>query len=166
MKWFAAYVRSRHESRVAQHLADRDVELFLPQYTSKRRWSDRQVNLPMPLFPGYLFVRIPVDDRTRVLTTPGVIMLVGAGGQPQALADAEIEQLKMAVKNGNDPQPHGFIKIGERVTVTQGPLAGYEGFLVRDKGNHRVVLTMDLIKRSMSVEVDVDWIVPAERIRS
>jgi transcription antitermination factor NusG len=147
---------------VGQHLAGRDVELFLPQYTSKRRWHDRKVNLPMPLFPGYLFVRISINDRTRVLTAPGVIMLVGVGGLPQPLEDAEIEQLKMAVTSCN-PQPHEFIKIGERVTVTHGPLQGYEGFLVRDKGNNRVVLSMDLIRQSMSVEVDVDEIVPAGR---
>jgi transcription antitermination factor NusG len=161
-RWFAAYVRSRHESRVAQHLEKRDVELFFPQYTSQRRWSDRKVNLPMPLFPGYLFVRIQLCNRMQVLTTPGVLHLVGASGRPEPLEDAEIELMKAAVMKCNDPRPHDFIRVGDRVTVIRGALEGHEGFLVRDKSNHRIVLSMDLIQRSMSVEVDLDDVVPAE----
>src|SRR4249919_3277395 len=107
--WFAAYVRSRHESFVAAHLAARQVELFLAQYRSKRQWKDRRIELQMPLFPGYLFVRIPREQRLFVLQAPGVISLVGASGRPEALEDAEIERLKAAMSEGNDPRPHAFI---------------------------------------------------------
>jgi transcription antitermination factor NusG len=160
-RWFAAYVKSRHESRVARHLEKRDVEYFLPQYTSERRWSDRKVNLMMPLFPGYLFVRILIHDRMRILEAPGVLHLVGASGRPEPLDDAEIELMKAAVMKCNDPKPHSFIAVGDRVTVIRGALEGHQGLLVRDKGNHRIVLSMDLIQRSMSVEVDLDDVVPA-----
>jgi transcription antitermination factor NusG len=146
---------------VALHLAKREVELFLPQYKAKRQWRDRRVELQMPLFPGYLFVRIPREQRLCVLQAPGVISLVGASGRPEALEDAEIERWKAVMSEGNDPRPHALIRIGERVVVTRGALEGREGFLVREKNKNRVVLTLDLIQRSMSVEVDADVIAPA-----
>lgn len=114
----------------------------------------------MPLFPGYLFVRIPVEQRLCVLETPGVICLVGASGKPEELEDAEIERLKEAMSKGNDPRPHALLRAGERVVVTDGPLQGTEGFVVREKNKSRVVLTLDLINKSMSVEVDADAIAP------
>ena len=141
-RWFAAYVRSRHESVAALHLAKRSVEYFLPQYKSKRVWSDRKVELDLPLFPGYIFVHINVHLKLRVLEAPGVLYLVGAHGSPEPLEDAEIEQLKMALVNGNDPRPHAFIGVGERVVITRGRLEGYEGIVAREKNKHRVVLQM------------------------
>lgn len=160
-QWFAAYVRSRHETSVAAHPAGRSVESFLPQYKSKREWKDRSMVLPRPLFPGYIFVRIPVQERLRVLEAPGVIYLVGWKGYPQALQDSEIEQLKAGVDERLDPRPHEFITVGDRVVVTRGPMEGYEGILLRDKNSHRVVLSLDLIQRSMSIEVDADSIAMA-----
>jgi transcription termination/antitermination protein NusG len=159
-RWFAAYVRSRHESHVAQHLASRSVETFLPQYKSERKWSDRKVELELPLFSGYIFVHINVHFKLQVLEAPGVLYLVGAHGCPEPLEDAEIEQLKMALMNGNDPRPHPFITVGERVVITRGRLEGYQGFVVREKNKHRIVLQMDLINKAMSVEVDADAIAP------
>ena len=160
-RWFAAYVRSRHENCVANYLAAREVECFLPQYKSRREWKDRRVDLLMPLFPGYLFIRIPLEERFRALNAPGVIYLVGWRGYPEPLQDTEIEQLKTAMIIGNDPRPHDFIQVGDQVIVTRGPLQGSKGVLLREKNSTRVVLSLDLIQRSMSVEVDADAIAPA-----
>jgi transcription antitermination factor NusG len=160
-RWFAAYVRSRHEARTAQLLDQREIEFFLPQYKSERQWSDRKVELLLPLFPGYLFVRMTPHDKTRVLETPGVLYLVGASGRPEALEDAEIEHLKTALRGHYDPRPCACVKAGDRVRVTAGPLQGTHGFMVREKNKNRVVVTLELIQRAMSVEVDMSAIAPA-----
>jgi transcription antitermination factor NusG len=158
-RWFAAYVKPRHEANVSSHLAARGVEAFFPQYKSRRQWSDRTIDLLLPLFAGYIFVRIPIHERMRVLEVPGVFYLVGSV-RPEPLLDSEIEQLKLGLNPRNNPQPHKHIRMGDRVVVTSGRLEGYEGFLLREKSQHRVVLCLDLIQRAMSVEVDADAIAP------
>jgi transcription elongation factor/antiterminator RfaH len=162
MRWFAVYVRSRHEARVAKHFKDREIEFFLPLYKEERKWSDRKVEIQLPLFPGYLFVRMrrTLETLFRVVEVPGVITIVGRGSSPEALEDAEIDQLKQAMSNGHKPQPHKLMKAGDKVKITRGPLQGAEGFLVREKGKHRVVLTIGTIERSMSVEVDMSAVEP------
>lgn len=160
-RWFAAYVKSRHEIRVIEGLQSRSVESFLPLYKEKRAWSDRKVEIELPLFPGYLFVRINPCLKLNVLEAPGVLYLVGAHGRPDPLQDEEIEQLKMAMSNGYDLRPHAVISAGDRVVITRGALAGSEGFMVREKNRDRVVLKMDLINRAMSVEVEADAIAKA-----
>src|SRR5258706_14691214 len=89
--WYAAYTCAQHEKRVAAELGMREVELFLPLYSSVRRWKDRRVTLDLPLFPGYVFARLALRDRLRVLQIPSVVRLVGFDGQPTALPDAEME---------------------------------------------------------------------------
>lgn len=160
-QWFAAYVRSRHETRVMQHMSARQVEAFLPQYKDTRQWSDRKTELMLPLFPGYVFVRIPrtLENLLNVVAAPGVVYLVGANGTPEALEDAEIEQLKSAT---HDARPHQLIHVGDRVNVTRGPLQGREGFLVREKNKCRVVIEVRTIGRAMSVEVDADAVMAVE----
>lgn len=162
-QWFAAYVRSRHETRVAHRLTSLNVENFLPQYKDTRQWTDRKVELTLPLFPGYLFVRMArtLENLLRVVEAPGVVYLVGANGTPEALEDAEIEQLKTATHARLDPRPHQLIHVGDRVKVTRGPLQGREGFLVCEKNKCRVVVEVRTIGRAMSVEVDADAVMPA-----
>jgi transcription antitermination factor NusG len=158
MRWFAVYVRSRHESRVGKHFKDREIDFFLPQYKEERKWSDRKVEIELPLFPGYLFVRLrrTLETLLRVVEVPGVITIVGRGSSPEALEDAEIELLRNAMMNPHAAKPHKLMKAGDKVRITRGPLHGAEGFLVRQKGKDRVVLTIGTIERSMSVEVDSD----------
>jgi transcription antitermination factor NusG len=162
MRWFAVYVRSRHEARVAKHFKDREIEYFLPLYKEERKWSDRKVEIELPLFPGYLFVRMrrTLETLLRVVEVPGVITIVGRGSSPEALEDAEIELMRNIVMNPHQAKPHKFMKAGDRVKITRGPLQGAEGFLVREKGKDRVVLTIGTIERSMSVEVDADAVQP------
>lgn len=159
--WYAVYTCSRHEKRVAEHLAGRAVEVFLPQYETVSRWKDRRVCLSLPLFPGYLFVHIPLRQRVRVLEVPGVVCLVGANGQPAALPDCELEKLRDGLSSSLRAEPHPFLAAGRRVRIVRGPLEGLTGILLRRKGQYRVVLSLELIQRSICVDVDITDVIPA-----
>ena len=152
--WYAAYTCANHEKHVAEQLGIRSVEHFVPLYESVRRWKDRKVRLQLPLFPGYVFVRLALSDRLRVLQVPGVARLVGFNGLPCALPDSEIEALKAGLASGVRAEPHPFLTVGRRARVKAGPLAGMEGVLVRKKNGARFVISLDLIMRSVAVDVD------------
>ena len=153
-RWYAAYTSANHEKRVAEQLVVRDVEHFLPVYDSVRRWKDRRVTLQMPLFPGYVFVCMALRDRLQVQQVPGVAHLVGFDGTPAALPDEEIEALRASLASGVWAQPHPYLTVGRRVRLKSGPLAGIQGILLRRKGNFRVVISIELIQRSVAVDVD------------
>ncbi len=153
-RWYAAYTCAKHEKRVAEQFTQRALENFLPQYESVRRWKDRRVKLQLPLFPGYVFVRLALRDRLRVLETPSVVRLVGFNGRPAALPDKEMEALRACVKARLAAEPHAYLTVGRRVRIKTGPLAELEGVLIRKKNTFRVVLSLDLIARSAAVEVD------------
>jgi len=152
--WFAVYTCANHEKRVAAQFEARAVDHFLPVYNSLRRWRDRRVRLEMPLFPGYIFVRMATNARLRVLEVPGVVHLVGFNGRPYPLPENEIEGLRAGMMNSLRIEPHPYLKTGCRVRIVRGPLQGTEGILVRKKNIHRVVLSLNLIARSAAVEVD------------
>jgi transcription antitermination factor NusG len=152
--WYAAYTCTRHEKRVAQQLDQRDVENFVPLYRSVRRWKDRRKELQLALLPGYVFVRMDLKDRLRVLQLPGVVNLVSMGGAPAPLLDSEIETLRQGMANPMRIEPHPYLKEGRRVRVEGGPFAGTEGILVRRRDGCRVVVSIDLLMRSLAVEVD------------
>ena len=155
MCWYAAYTSANREKRVAQQLGAWEVEYFLPLYASIRRWKDRRVELELPLFPGYVFVRILLGDRLRVLQVPGLAQLVGFGGVPAALPAEEIEALRSSLAHGVRAEPHPFLAKGRRVRVKAGPLTGVEGILTRRRNRARFVLSVEPIQRSVAVEVDV-----------
>ncbi|MFZ0213893.1 MAG: UpxY family transcription antiterminator [Candidatus Acidiferrales bacterium] len=159
-RWYAAYTRSRHEKSVAHLLQRKQVDTFLPLYGTVRRWENGDHRVELPLFPGYTFVRISLVNRLRVLEVPGVVRLVGFGGTPTPLDDEEVESLRQAISSGLNAAPHPYLTIGRRVRITAGALAGREGILVRRKGVVRVVLSIDLIQRSVAVEVDAYSIEP------
>jgi len=152
--WFAAYTSAHHEKRVAAELDARSVEHFLPLYSSLRRWRDRRVQLYLPLFPGYVFVRLPFSERLRALQIPGVVRLVGFGGLPVPLPDDEIELMRLGLSQGGGAEPYPFLAVGRRVRITVGPFAGLEGVLKRKKSSLRVVISLELIQRSIMVDVD------------
>jgi transcription antitermination factor NusG len=161
MKWFALYTTSRHEKRVALHLSQRQIECYLPLYRAARRWSDgSKVTLDLPLFPGYLFIRIPRCERSRVLAVPGALAVVGGtGGEPATLPDATVEALRTGLKS-RPAQPHRLMTTGQKVRIRSGALTGFEGIVVRSKNGLRVVLTLEHIMQSYSVEVDLDDLEP------
>ncbi len=153
-RWYVAHTSANHEKRVAQQLLQRSVENFLPLYDTVRRWKDRRMKLQVPLFPGYVFVQLPLRDRLKVLQVPGVARLISFNGKPAALPDIEIEALRMGLAAQLRAEPHPYLKVGRRVRVIGGPLEGVEGILIRKKKACRVVLSLDVIMRSASVEVD------------
>jgi len=153
-QWYAAYTSANHEKRVAEQLGVRHVEHFLPTYTSVRKWKDRRVTLQMPLFAGYVFVRMALRERLRVQQIPGVACLVGFGGLPTALPEEEMEALRARLAAGLRAEPHPFLTVGRRVRVKGGPLVGMEGILAKRKNRARLVVSVELIQRSMAVEID------------
>lgn len=161
--WFAVQTRARYENFAAKQLSGRGYDVFLPFYHCKRRWSDRMQEFEVPLFPGYLFCRFNLLDRLPVLTTPGVIQIVGVGKTPVPVDEEEVTALQTAVKTGLPRHPWPFLKLGERVRVEDGPLNGLEGVLLNFKGHYRLVLSVTLLQRSVAVEVDGAWVTPLPR---
>ena len=161
LNWFAVYTTCRHEKRLALHFAHREIEHFLPLYRSERKWRDgSKVTLDLPLFPGYIFVRIGRMDRVRVLSVPGALAVVGGTGRgPAPVPDAAIEALRSGLQSGKI-EPHPLLTFGQRVRICSGALAGMEGVVVRKKSGFRVVLTLQQIMQSIAVEVDEEDVEP------
>lgn len=160
LRWYAAYTCARHEKRVAEQLQQRQVECFLPLYESLRRWADRRKLVQLPLFPGYVFVRIALRDRLKVLEIPNVAHLVGFNGHSVPLPDAEVEAIRTCAVRGIRVEPHPYLKVGRRARILHGPLRGLEGVLLRRRGRCRFVISLQLIKRSLAVEVGEEDLSP------
>jgi transcription antitermination factor NusG len=154
LNWYALYTCPRHEKCVAHQIEQRSISCFLPLYRSVRRWKDRRKELELALFPGYVFVRLALQDRFRVLQLPSVVRLVSFNGQPAVLPEAEIDRLRQRLARGSCIEPHPYLRVGRRVRVCAGPMQGLEGIIVRRKERCRVVFSLDLIMRSVAVEVD------------
>lgn len=152
--WYALYTCARHEKHVAEQIKQRSISCFLPLYRSVRRWKDRRKELDLALFPGYVFVHVAPQDRLRVLRLPGVVRFVSLNGHPVPVPEAEMGCLMNGMRIGVRLEPHPYLTAGRRVRVKYGPLAPAQGILVRRKDKFRVVLSLDLIMRSVSVEVD------------
>jgi transcription antitermination factor NusG len=158
--WYAAYTCANHEKRVAEQLGLRSIEYFLPLFQTVRQWKDRRKRLELPLFPGYVFMRLPVQERSRVLELASVVRLVGFGALPCVIPDREIEALRNVVSCRLRAEPHLYPAVGRRVRIIRGPLEGIEGTLVRKKGIVRLVLSVDIIRKSATVEVDLGDVEP------
>jgi transcription antitermination factor NusG len=160
--WYAVYTRSRHEKTVAEQLVHKSVDHFLPLYETVRKWKNGNFKVRLPLFPGYLFVHIALQERLRVLQVPGVVQLVGSSGMPLALPQLEIETIRDALTKGLQAHPHPYLKVGSRVRINNGPLEGLHGILLRKKGKLRLVVSVDLIMRSISIDVDASEVEPTK----
>lgn len=163
VQWFALRVRTGAEKIIAACIRGKGFEEFLPIYQCRRRWSDRMKNFELPLFPGYLFCRLNPVRRFPLLTIPGVMHFVGVGKVPAPINDDEISAIQAAVQSGLLIEPHHFLELGQRVRLEDGPLAGLEGVLVKVRGQHRIVVSITLLKRSVSVEIDREWVAPVLR---
>ena len=156
LQWFAAYTTPRHEKHISDVLQERKIETFLPLYRTLRQWKKRApVMLELPLFPCYLFVRISRAARGTVLGLPGILSIVGSPREPWPLPQPEIEALRLSAEQGK-AEPHPYVKVGERVRVKTGSMAGVEGIVVRKKNEFRFVLTLEAIMRSVAVEVSAN----------
>ena len=153
--WYALHTRHQHEKCVHRILTGKGLEAFLPLYATAHHWKDRVKRVSLPLFPCYVFLRGPLVHWLPVLTTPGVHNVVGFGGEPASISSAEIEAIRMVVESSVKAEPHPFLKCGDRVRVTAGPLRGLEGILLRKKNWCKLLLSVEMLQRSVAVEIDV-----------
>jgi transcription antitermination factor NusG len=163
VEWNAIYTRHQHEKTAAESLAGSGFEVFLPTYSVVRQWTDRKKQLSLPLFPCYVFVRSNFERRLRVLATPGVHFLVMFAGRPAAIPDLEMDAIRKAVESKLRVEPHPFLRYGDMVRVTSGPLVDVEGILVRKKGSYRLILSAELLGKSIAVEIDAFSVRPLPR---
>jgi transcription antitermination factor NusG len=153
-RWWAVYTHSRHEKLANRYLHNTGTEVFLPLYKASRRWNQRSARVELPLFPCYLFVRIPLSERMRVLKAPGVIRIVGTGEQLTPLDDHEVSGIRSYLESDLPAEPFEAPAVGERVRILSGPLSGFTGTLLRQKGRARAVIEIELLMRSIIVDVD------------
>jgi len=156
--WYALHVKPRFESLVEAQLNGKGYEVFLPTYESKRRWSDRIKTLECPLFPGYVFCRFDLNLRLPILVTPGVNSIIGVGKTPTPVDAEEISAIRNIVQSGIAALPCDYIREGETVRVESGPLEGLVGIVQRSRNSERLVVSLTLLMRSVSVEIDRSWV--------
>jgi transcription antitermination factor NusG len=158
--WFALQVRTRHETAIAGFLEAKGYEQFVPLYKFRKRWSDRVKVMESPLFPGYLFCRFDPQNRLPILKTPGVIQVVGYNRIPTPIDETEIHAIQTLIASGLQTQPWPFLAVGERVRIESGALRGLDGIVVKMKENHRLVVSITLLRRSVAVEIDSALVEP------
>jgi transcription antitermination factor NusG len=161
--WYAVHTRHQHEKNVARVLANKGFEAFLPLYTAVHRWKDRDKQLILPLFPCYVFLRSPLERWQPILTTPGVHSVLGFGGQHSMIPSWEIESIRRMVGSPLKAEPHPYLKCGDRIRVRAGALQGLEGILVRKKNIWKLLVSVEMLQRSVAVEVDASMV---ERLSS
>jgi transcription antitermination factor NusG len=154
-QWYAIQTRSRHEKTVANQLQKVGVINFLPLVNQVHRWSDRRKVVQLPLFPGYVFVRIfpSPEERVRVVRVDGVVSLVGVHGEGTPIPDSQIESVRTLINNVPCVE-YPFLKIGQRVRVRGGCLDGVEGILVGRNGSRTLVISVEPIQRSLAIRVE------------
>lgn len=162
LNWYALYTRPRHEKAVAEQLEKRKIEAFLPLREVLSRWKDRRKLVQLPLFPGYVFVRTNLRWKGEVVRTPGVVHMVSFHGVPAPIPDEQVEAVRQICLTKLPCDPYPYLTEGRWVRVVHGPLTGLAGILVRKKAKHRLVVSIDLLKQSVSVEMDADSVIPLD----
>jgi transcription antitermination factor NusG len=153
--WYALFTRHQHEKSVAFSLSNKSHEVYLPLYRSVRQWQDRAKELWLPLFPCYVFIREGMNRQLQILTTPGVINVVGTGGNPAIVPQAQLDAVRQIIESCFLVEAHPYLQCGDRVRVKAGSLMGLEGILTRKKGLARLVVSMEMLGRAAAVEIDV-----------
>lgn len=151
--WCAIYVRHKHEFTAAKLLSEKGYDVFAPAYAARRRWSDRWKEIQLPLFAGYVFCRIKAAGTSLILSTPGVICIVGTAKSPSTIPDHEINAIHSAVQSGRKIQPSDYVETGSRVRIKGGPLDGIEGIVESHGNQNRLILSVQLVRGSIVVEL-------------
>lgn len=158
--WFAILTRSGRERMATLHLENSGHQCFLPVRRSSRKWSDRTKHMEVPLFPGYFFCRMNVNNRLPVLMAPGVLQIVGSGKIPIPVEEAEIAALQRLGQSALPAIPWAYLSVGEAARIEEGPLRGLTGIVVRIKSGMKLVLSVSLLQRSVAVEIEGAWLAP------
>ena len=153
-RWYALQVRTRWEGSTSLLLSGKGYQTLLPTYKVKKSWSGKVKEVSAPLFPGYVFCQFDAHNRLPVLVTPGVIAVVGRAKVPVPIEDGEIAAIQAVVSSGFHAEPWPFLELGQRVRIESEPLQGLDGILIHFKGNHRIVLSVSLLRRSVALEID------------
>jgi transcription antitermination factor NusG len=156
--WHALYTRHQHEKTVAQILADKGCDVFLPLVHASHQWRDRAKLLRLPLFPSYVFIRGGFERQLQIFTTPGIINVVGWAGHPASIPQEQIEAVRRMIESQLPVEPHAFLQCGDRVVVEVGPLKGIEGVLTRKKNVCRLVVSVEMLGRSAAIEIDISCV--------
>jgi transcription antitermination factor NusG len=156
LAWFAVQTKPRHEKKAATELLQKGVITFLPQFSEKRQWSDRTQLVELPLFPQYMFVRVAnvLDSRASVLRTTGITNFVGVRGIGIPIPDEQIERVQAVLAQRVSVKPHSFINVGGRVRIVGGALDGLQGVLSAVNGDQSLMISVDLIKRSLAIRLE------------
>lgn len=160
--WYVVRVRSNFEHIAHQVIMGKGYESFLPTYKSKRVWSDRTKEISLPLYPGYVFCRFDFDRRLPIITTPGVVEVINDGRRGLPVEETEIAAIRKIVGADLRLTPWPYLRVGQRVEVRRGPLQGVEGILLAQKKNFRLIVSIELLQRSVNVEIEGDWVRPLE----
>ena len=157
--WYGLRTRSKFEKSTVLSLSSKGYAPYLPCYRRRQRWSDRIIETEDPLFPGYVFCRFDLSKRLPILMTPGIVSVIGAGKQPLAIPDSEIAAVETILKSGLGAEPSPYVREGQRVHIDKGPLTGLEGIFMNQRKNEwRIVVSIGMLERSISAEIDRDWI--------
>ncbi|HEV2522291.1 MAG TPA: UpxY family transcription antiterminator [Candidatus Acidoferrales bacterium] len=161
--WYALFTRHQHEKSAALSLSSKGHDVYLPLYRSIRRWQDRSKQIWFPLFSCYLFVHGGMNRQVEILTTPGILQIVASGGRPAVVPNEQLDAIRKMIDCSFNVEPHPFLRSGDLIRVINGPLLGLEGILTRKKGSTHLVISMEMLGRAASVEVnrsDVERIGP------
>ncbi len=158
LPWYGIRTKSNHERVAAVVLQSKGYEQYLPVYRCRQRWSDRIVETDRPLFPGYVFCRFDARKRLPIVSTPGVVSVVGFGNEPAPISESEIDAVRAVLRSGLVAEPCPFLREGQRIRVRRGSLEGLEGILLKKKSDWRIVVSVAMLQRSVAVEIDREWI--------
>lgn len=154
-QWYAVYTVVRHEKAVNSTLAEKNIETFLPLREVMSQWKDRRKRVQLPLFPGYLFVNISLEERWDVLNTRGAIRILGVNGSTVPVPGEQIEAIRKLLESKWKYEPCPYFPEGTEVVVMNGPFQGIRGRASETRGKHRLIVSVDIIQRSIAVEVDI-----------
>ncbi len=164
-RWFALQVRTRWESSTAVLLSGKGYQTLLPTFKARKRWNGKLREVSTPLFPGYVFCQFDAQKRLPILITPGVLSVVGRGRVPLPVDDTEMTAIQTIASSGFRAEPWPYLEVGQKIRIESDSLMGLEGILINFKGNHRLVVSVTLLRRSVALEIDRSCVRPVGTVR-
>lgn len=166
--WFVVYTRPRHEKKIAKQLGQIDIHSFLPVAKMLRTWSDRRKYIDAPLFPSYVFVQLAdVQGYFKTLSVDGILHFVKTGKQIARVSDTIIRNLRLIISNTVDgiEISSETIYSGETLVVKDGPFAGFTCEVIQYKGKQRLLVRIEILKRSVLMDIPYENLMPASQLQ-